>query len=143
MTAHNSLTAKQVLDRAEAAIAAGDVRYGARLAYEAAMQAVNEAARRMGRKTGHTSEQIWDLMRALDGITLDHWPEPGADCPPLRHMGYYGVAESFLKHAETPLEVQLDDPEQYWQPDEYALFLGPVRALLEMLAEVRGEGVSQ
>ena len=134
---------EQLLDDAAALFEIGDVLCGARLAYEAGMLAVNEAARRMGRKAIHTSEQAWDMMRDLDGITLGYWPAPGEEWPLLRHMGHYGVVESFLKHAKTPLHVQQDDPELYWQPDDYLMFLEPVRELVKMLAGVKEDVVSQ
>lgn len=137
-----SKSAEQLLDEAEASFEIGDVLCGARLAYEGAMQAVNAAARRMGRKTIQTSEQAWEMMRSLDGLNPGEWPALDKNMPLLRHMSYYGVAESFLKHATTPLHVQRDDPECYWQPDDYAMFLEPVRELVKMLAEVKEDAVS-
>ncbi len=135
---------EQLLEEAEAAFEMGDVLCGARMAYEGAMQAVKAAAARKGLACD-TREDVWDMMRTLDGIERPgpgNWPDFGRDGPPLRHMGHYGVAESFLKHATTPMHVQRDDPEFYWQPDDYAMFLGPVRELIKMLAEVKEDAVS-
>lgn len=134
-----SKDAEQLLDEAAALFEIGDVLCGARLAYEGAMQAVKAAAKRKGFACD-TREDVWEMMYALDGIKKPgpgQWPEFDEDRPPLRHMGHYGVVESFLEHAKTPLRVQQDDPERYWQPEDYALYLGPVRELVKMLADVK------
>ena len=133
--------AEELLDEAAALFKIGDVLCGARLAYEGAMLAVKAAAKRNGFACD-TQEDVWEMMYALDGIKRPgpgQWPEFDADRPPLRHMGHYGVVESFQKHAKTPLRVQQDDPEQYWQPDDYAMFLEPVRELVKMLADVKDD----
>ena len=140
-----SKSAEQLLHEAEAAFEIGDVLCGARLAYAGAMQAVKAAAERKGFACD-TREDVWDMMRTLDGIERPgpgNWPEFGENGPLLRHMGHYGVAESFLRHAKTPLHVQRDDPEFYWQPDDYVMFLEPVRELVKMLAEVKEDAASQ
>ncbi len=134
-----SKNAEQLLDEAAALFEIGDVLCGARLAYEGAMQAVKAAAKRKGFACD-TREDVWEMMYALDGIKKPgpgQWPDFDEDRPPLRHMGHYGVVESFQKHANTPLRVQQDDPERYWQPEDYALYLGPVRELVKMLADVK------
>ena len=132
---------EQLLDEAAALFEIGDVLCGARLAYEGAMQAVKAAAKRKGLACD-TREDVWEMMYALDGIKKPgpgQWPDFDEDRPPLRHMGHYGVVESFQKHAKTPLHVQQDDPELYWQPDDYSMFLGPVRELVKMLADVKDD----
>ena len=134
-----SKNAEQLLDEAAALFEIGDVLCGAKLAYEGAMQAVKAAAKRKGFACD-TREDVWGMMYALDGIKKPgpgQWPDFDGDRPPLRHMGHYGVVESFQKHAKTPLRVQQDDPERYWQPEDYALYLGPVRELVKMLADVK------
>lgn len=136
-----SKNAEQLLDEAAALFEIGDVLCGARLAYEGAMQAVKAAAKRKGFACD-TREDVWEMMYALDGIKKPgpgQWPEFGPNGPRLRHMSYFGVAESFLKHAKTSLRVQQDDPERYWQFEDYALYLGPVRELVKMLANVKGD----
>ncbi len=137
-----SKDADQLLDEAAALFETGDVLCGAKLAYEGAMQAVKVAAKRKGFACD-TREDVWEMMYALDGIKRPgpgQWPEFDEGRPPLRHMGHYGVVESFEKHSKTPLRVQQDDPELYWQPEDYALYLDPVRELVKMLADVKDDG---
>ena len=142
MTSVTSRTAEQLLDEAEALFEMGDVLCGARLAYDGAMLAVKAAAKRNGFACD-TREDVMEMMYALDGIKKPgpgQWPTFGPNGPRLRHMSYFGVAESFLEHTKVPLREQMDDPERYWQLEDYARYLGPVRELVKMLADVKEGG---
>ena len=132
----NSL-AEETFAKASAALDAGDYQHGANLAYQAAVQAVLEAAGRLGMPSD-TREELKAVVHKLDGFDPETaWqayladPTTTIDLP--LHSGYFIVAESFKEHAEIPREVQRQDTERYWQPDEYARFLEPVRDLIRLI----------
>ena len=133
------LTPMETFDAAAAHIAAGQVREGARLAYDAAFRAVAEAARRHGRPC-ETMEDAQNFVRWLDGLPTepDDWLKDAAifdwvyddqapQLPIPEFIGAFGVAETFKRHGESPAEFT------NWEPDEYVIFLPAVRWLIEEL----------
>ena len=134
--ASNSL-AEETFAEASAALDAGHYQHGASLAYQAAVQAVREAAGRLGMPS-ETREELKAVVHKLDGYDPEEaWQAYLADPTTIidlpLHSGYFMVAESFKEHAETPLEVQARDTERYWEPEEYAIFLDPVRELISLI----------
>lgn len=132
----NSL-AEETFAKASAALDAGDYQHGANLAYQAAVQAVREAADRLGMPSD-TREELKAVVHKLDGFDPEaawqaYLADPTTTIALPLHSGYFGVAESFKEHAEIPLEVQARDTERYWQPEEYAIFLDPVRELIGLI----------
>ena len=126
--------AEQTLAQAAAAIDAGAYQRGASLAYEAAAQAVRAAAGRLGMPCA-TREELKAVVHKLDGFEPDKllWEQVGDRRDLPDHTGYFIVAESFKEHARIPLDVQKRDTERYWQPEDYAHFIGPVKALIRMI----------
>ena len=131
------IPAEETFAEAEAALGAGDYQHGANLAYQAAVQAVQEAAGQLGMPS-ETREELKAVVHKLDGFDPEEaWqayladPTTTIDLP--LHSGYFIVAESFKEHAEMPIEVQRQDTERYWQPVEYARFLEPVRELIRSI----------
>lgn len=125
------------LAKAAAALDAGDYQHGANLAYQAAVQAIRAAAGRLGMPSD-TREELKAVVYELDGFDPEEaWqsyladPTTAIDLP--LYSSYFMVAESFKEHAETPLDVQARDTERYWQPEEYAWFLGPVQELIGLI----------
>ncbi len=133
------LTPMETLDAAAAHIVAGQVREGARLAYDAAFQAVAEAARRHKRPC-ETVQDARNFVCWLDGLPTDKgdwlkdapifdWlnDDQAPQLPIPEFIGAFDVAEEFKRHAEAPTEFTS------WQPDEYAFYLPAVRWLVEEL----------
>ena len=129
----------ETLEAASADIAAGRVQKGARLAYEAAFQAVADAAKRHERPC-KTIEDARNFVQWMEGLPTDpddpmdnaplfDWDEEGQPIPlPAPELiGAFDVAESFKHHGESPLELT------YWEADEYAMFLPAIRWLVKEL----------
>ena len=129
-------TPMKKLEDATAHIEAGLVQEGARLAYDAAFQAVTEAARRHDRSC-KTLEDARKFVCWLEGLPSE--PHDPVDNAPLfdldedgqpillpipEFIGAFDVAEEFKRHAEAPTELTS------WQPDEYAFYLPAVRWLV-------------
>ena len=136
-TADSNSLAEETFAEASAALDAGDYQHGASLAYQAAVQAVQEAAVRLGMPS-ETREELKAVVHKLDGYDPEEaWQAYLADPTTIidlpLHTAYFGVAESFKEHAEIPLEVQARDTERYWEPEEYAIFLEPVRELISLI----------
>lgn len=132
-------TPMKKLDAATAHIEAGRVQEGARLAYDAAFQAVAEAARRHDRPC-KTLEDARDFVCWLDGLPMDKvdwlkdapifdWlnDDHAPQLPIPEFIAAFDVAEEFKRHGEAPAELTS------WQPDEYVLFLPGVQWLIEEL----------
>ncbi len=132
-------TPMKKLDAATAHIEAGRVQEGARLAYDAAFQAVAEAARRHDRPC-ETVQDARDFVRWLDGLPTepDEWlkdapifdwlnDDHAPQLPIPEFIGAFDVAEQFKRHAQAPIELT------HWQPDEYVIFLPAVQWLIEEL----------
>ena len=137
-------TASQLLDIAVAAISAGDAQDGADLVYQAARRAVAGAAARHGIKC-ETDQDINDFLHRMDCIPL---PPDGHDVSQTtrhyrhhlngratRYLSRFRVAQSYQEHAATPQASQLAEPNRYWGPDEYLMFIPPVRELIEWLEQ--------
>jgi len=125
----------ETLDAATAHIEAGRIQEGARIAYDAAFQAVAGAAQRHKRPC-KTIEDARKFVSWLDGLPtepddpVDNAPlfDLGEDGQPIpEFIGAFDVAEEFKRHAEAPTELTS------WQPDEYAFYLPAVRWLVEEL----------
>ena len=135
------------LAKAIAALDAGDCQHGANLVYQAAVQAVRAAAAQLGMPSD-TREELKAVVYKLDGFDPEEsWQAYLADPTitldlPL-YSGYFSVAESFKEHAEIPLEVQRQDTERYWQPEEYAWFLSPVQELIRLLRRSEAGAASE
>ena len=132
-------TPMETLDAATAHIEIGQVREGARLAYDAAFRAVAEAARRHNRPCENIQDAR-DFVRWLDGLPTepDDWlkdapifdwlnDDHAPQLPIPEFIAAFDVAEQFKRHAEAPVELT------HWQPDEYVIFLPGVRWLVEEL----------
>lgn len=142
-------TPAYVLEQAALQIAAGNVRRGARLAYDAAFAAVAAAANANAAPCA-TDADAMRFLHDLDGLTPNYisrwyeycdstgqfpWPIP-------RYTPGFDIARSFKEHAETSLEHQADDPVRYWRPDEYATYLPVVADLIQSLQHARITGVN-
>lgn len=166
MTLSTPVPPSQILAQAEAAFARSEHRCGARLAYQAALQAVVAAAR-----DNFSCETVQDAkayLKSLDpalpdldtllnnfGAIIAYTDQPlqsnedaqnalpSIELPPSPlHIEFFGVAESFQEHADTPMTVQAKNPERYWQPNEYVAYLSPVRELISMLASRARQGAA-
>ena len=133
------LTPMETFDAASANIADGRVQEGARLAYEAAFQAVADAAKRH-RRPCKTIEDARDFVRWMEGFpdepfdwakdsrVFDWVKDDNAPQLPIpEFIGAFDIAESFKHHGESPLELT------HWEPDEYVIFLPAIRFLVEEL----------
>ena len=167
MTLSTPVPPSLILARAEAAFARSEHQCGARLAYQAALQAVAAAAAR----DNFSCETVQDAkayLKSLDpalpdldtllndfGAIIAYIEQPlrsngddqnalpSIELPPSPlHIEFFGVAESFQEHADTPMTVQAKNPERYWQPDEYVAYLSPVRELISMLASRARQGAA-
>ncbi len=133
------LTPMETMDAAADHIAAGKVREGARLAYDATFRAVAEAARRHDRPC-ETVEDARDFVCWLDGLPTDKgdwlkdapifdWlkDDQAPQLPIPEFIAAFDLAETFKRHAEAPVELT------HWQPDEYVIFLPGVQWLVRAL----------
>lgn len=131
------ITPMETFEAASADIAAGRVQEGARLAYEAAFQAVADAAKRHKRPC-ETIEDAREFVRWMEGFPdepfdwakdspiFDWVKDDNAPLLPIpEFIGAFDIAESFKHHGESPLELT------HWEPDEYAFYLPAVRWLVE------------
>ena len=137
-------TPAQVLEQAARQIEAGNVRTGARLAYEAAFSAVAATANASAAPCV-TDADAMRFLQDLDGLTADYasrWyehfdPTGQSPLPIPRYTPGFDIARSFKEHAETTLERQADDPVLYWRPNEYATYLPAVADLIQNLKHAR------
>ena len=131
------ITPMETFEAASADIAAGRVQEGARLAYEAAFQAVADAAKRH-KQPCETIEDAREFVRWMEGFPdepfdwakdspiFDWVKDDNAPLLPIpEFIGAFDIAESFKHHGESPLELT------HWEPDEYAFYLPAVRWLVE------------
>lgn len=127
----------ETLEAASEEIAAGRVQEGARLAYDAAFQAIADAAQRHDRPC-ETIEDARDFVRWMEGLPTEPFDwfkdtpifdwikdDNAPQLPIPEFIGAFSVAEEFKRHAESPLEFTS------WQPEEYVIFLPAIRQLVE------------
>ena len=119
--------AEELLQAADRAFAAGELRKGYRLVWEAAMAAVKLAAKRRDVRI-ETEEDAWKFVQALDGIDENgHYEE----YPYL--FGGLSVSESFLEQA---MGIYDDDPEFCWEGDQYEFYLLAVKHMVASLTDL-------
>lgn len=136
-------TPTEIFEQASCEIDAGRVQEGARLAYEAAFDAVATAAARYALPCKNEADAR-EFLRRLDGFpphpsdwntSLDiNGPDP---IPIPEYTAGFNVARSFKEHAETPLPHQAQDTIMYWRPEEYAIFLPAIQGLIIRLGNVQ------
>ena len=127
----------ETLEAASEEIAAGRVREGARLAYDAAFQAIADAAQRHDRPC-ETIEDARGFVRWMEGLPTDpddwlkdvpllDWfeDEQGNLLPIPELIPALDIVEEFKRHAEAPPELTS------WQPNEYVFYLPAVQWIVE------------
>ena len=124
-----------MLKQAAAVIDAGQIREGARLAYEAAFAAVSAAAARHQVPCRNDDDAEAFLIR-LDnppfapGDSYKHYdPTFQTMLPTFDFTAGFDIALAYKQHAEAPLTD--------WQPDEYAFFLPAIAGLIEDLKDAQ------
>ena len=119
--------ALELLQAADLAFAAGELRKGYRLVWDAAIAAVKTAATRRNLSIKN-EEDAWEFVRQLDGIDENgHWKEYPY------YFGGLSVSESFLEQAEGLYD---DDPEFQWEGDQFAFYLPAVRYFIAKLTDL-------
>ena len=153
MTAHEqeiSLPGERLLAAAEREIDEGNLRRGAKLVWQAVMEALAPVAERHGMPCGNAAEarllvKYLDQMGAIkksvsansdphDVIVPSEQPTAmptGSELARFWHQLRFDLADSFREHYED-LEG-IHGTEFEWEPDEYAIFLEPVRSLIQAL----------
>ena len=127
----------EMFETASDEIAAGRVREGARLAYEAAFQAIADAAQRHDRPC-ETIEDARAFVRWMEGLPTepDAWlkdvplldwfeDEQGNLLPIPELIPALDIVEEFKRHAEASPELTS------WQPDDYVFYLPAVQWIVE------------
>lgn len=133
-------TPEAIISRATAAVHAGHLQKGARLAYQAAWDALTYKASRHGRTFSDDDEALgftqWlDANNAAEPVLYDH----NGEClgRALTITSDFLVAMSFKEHAETPLEFQQTDTHRYWEPHEYRQYLPLVTELIRNVNDIK------
>ena len=130
---------EETLSRAVAAINAGHHQKGAKLAYQAAWDALSRQATLHGRFFNDDASALeftqWlDANNSAQPIIYDR---NGASLGrKLAITSGFIIAMGFKEHAETPLQVQQANTERYWQPHEYHRYLPPVRELTSAVKHI-------
>ena len=145
------LPGEALLATAEREIGKGNLREGAGLVWKAAMEALAAAAKRHGMPCGNRDESR-RFVKYLDelelrGMAPSHDLGPfGGDVPTDQHidmvselsgvnfprnLAAFRLAESYQEHREGLGERE--GTEYEWEPDEYALYLEPMRDFIESL----------
>ena len=135
MTTPTAITAepRQMLEVAEKALAAGELRKGYYLVWDAAMAALKLAAGRRNFPI-ETGEDAWKFVCDLDGIDENgHWTEYPY------HFGGLSVSESFLEQAQGIFD---DEPEFRWEGDQFAFYLPAVRYFINSLLDLANDALT-
>ena len=140
-----------LLAAAEREIGRGNHLRGAELVWQATMEAVSAAAARHGMPC-RDREEARRFVKHLDNrdgqlgagfetglaggiISADQQTDqPGAEGAlqfPHYNLAAFSTAESFREHYES--REELEGSEFQWEPDEYAVFLDPVRGFVASL----------
>ena len=104
-------TARELLESADRAFDAGDVREGSRLMWEAARTGIAAVAEKLGWPCG-TREELKAVIFWLDKID-ESGNHPGEYA---KNFARFGVAEIFLEHAQTE---EWEYPEFKWSEPEF------------------------
>ena len=116
--------AEELLQAADRAFAAGELRKGYRLVWEAALAVLKPFAKHMGMSC-ETREQALAFVQDLDRIDeyggLELYPH---------NVAAFNVAAMFLEQAEGAYD---DEPEFRWEGDQYAFYLPAVKHYVKCL----------
>lgn len=147
-----TLPGEALLAEAEQEIARGNYHKGAGLVWQAAMEALAAAAERHGMPCGNR-EEARQVAKRLDAIAIRGWspssdPGPVGGVPPEDqqvaeaaapevlafpwNLAGFRLAESFREQCQNSDE--LTGTEFQWEPEEFLIFLDPVRGFIESLA---------
>ena len=126
MTAPATATnkAQELLDAAEQALTADEMRRGYRLVWDATMAALKPFAARMGMPC-ETKEQAQAFVHDLDRI--DEYGSP--ELYP-HNVAAFNVAVMFLEQAEGAYD---GEPEFRWEGDQYEFYLPAVKFYVKCL----------
>ena len=132
MTAPATATNKahELLDAADQALTAGELRKGYRLVWDATMAALKPFATRMGMPC-ETREQAQEFVH-----DLDHIDEYGIPELYPHNVAAFNVAAMFLEQAEGAYD---DEPEFRWEGDEYEFYLPAVKYYVNCLIGIEEE----
>ena len=116
---------QDLLDSADQAFDAGNVRDGSRLVWEAVRTGITAVAKKNGWPCSNLDE-IKDVVYRLDGVDEDgnftgSYP---------RYFAHFGVADRFREHAET---VDWEYPEFQWSEVGFRMGRKSVREFLTLL----------
>ena len=118
-------TVQDLLDSADQAFDAGNVREGSRLVWEATRTAIASVAAKHGWPCGSLDE-IKEVIYRLDGVDengnfIGGYP---------KYFAHFGVADRFREHAET---VEWEYPEFQWSEVGFGMGRRSVREFLTLL----------
>ncbi|MDE2785058.1 MAG: cobalamin biosynthesis protein [Chloroflexota bacterium] len=117
-----------LLAQAEREIGQGNLRRGAGLVWQAAMEALSAVAMQHGLPCGNR-EEARQVAKYLDGVADSTQRQDGL----ALHRNYlaFGTADSFREHNEEFNE--LVHTELLWEPDEFAVYLDSVQWWIDSL----------
>ena len=118
--------ALELLQAAETAFAAGELRKGYGLVWDATMAALKPIATRQGMPCT-TLEQTWEFVR-----DLDHLDDNGHSELYPYHFAAFNVAVKFLEQAEGKYD---DAPEFRWEGDQFRFYLPAIEHFVKSLVE--------
>lgn len=121
--------ALELLQAAETAFAAGELRKGYGLVWDATMAALRPFATRMGVPCD-TKEQAQAFVLDIDGVD-EYWR--GETYP--YHLAAFNVAAMFQEQAEGTYD---DEPEFRWEGDQFEFYLPAVKSFIKNLVEHPG-----
>ena len=153
-----TLPGERLLAMGEREIGKGNLREGAGLVWQAVMEALAATAKHHGmpcrnREEARLFAKHLDLVRPIRLLRSDDPGSIGGITPPADehivmrsepdtaeywHQLRFDLADSFREHNED-LE-DFSDTEFEWEPDEYAVFLEPVRSFIVSLNRRRDRG---
>ena len=126
LTQDHANQVQTLLDTADRAFDADDLREGARLMWEASRVAIAAVAQKLG-MPADTYDDIKQVVFHLDGINakerLNGYPE---------YYASFSVVQAFKEHAET---YEWELPEFEWEPDEYHMYRPLVKRFVARLIE--------
>ena len=115
---------QDLLDTADRAFDAGDVREGSRMVWEAARTAISAVAAKRGWPCGSLAE-IKEVIYRLDGVDED-----GNSIGFPWHFMHFGVANTFREQAETD---EWEYPEFRWSEPEFRMGRKSVKRFITTL----------
>ena len=118
---------QDLLDTADRAFDAGDVREGSRMVWEAARTAISAVAAKRGWPCGSLAE-IKEVIYRLDGVDEDG-NFPGSY---PKHFAQFSVADIFREHAETD---EWEYPEFQWGESGFRTGRKSVKGFVSLLLE--------